>query len=131
MQMFHFFFPKIYSKLITWANVSFHVIYKYSCKGCLRLKKWKCASSVSIKLMIIFKRVFDDDSKIFSNNMERWLDGDFITKMGGGKENHKISNPCAMLQIAILKINSKAIKRLFIWINNYLYNLINNVALFW
>jgi hypothetical protein len=81
--------------------------------------------------MIIFKRVFDDDSKIFSNNMERRLDGDFITKMGGGKENHIISNPYAMLEIAILKINSKAIKRLFIWINNYLYSLINNVALFW
>jgi hypothetical protein len=56
--------------------------------------------------MIIFKRVFDDDSKIFSNNMERRiLDGDFITKMRSGEENHKISDPCAMLEIAILKIN--------------------------
>jgi hypothetical protein len=54
--------------------------------------------------MIIFKRVFDDGS--ISNNMERRiLDGDFITKMRSGEENHKISDPCAMLEIAILKIN--------------------------
>jgi hypothetical protein len=63
--------------------------------------------------MIIFKRVFDDGS--ISNNMERRkLDGDFITKMRSGEENHKISDPCAMLEIAILFFFFETLKLLFL-----------------
>jgi hypothetical protein len=54
--------------------------------------------------MIIFNRVFDDDSKIvFSNNMERRLDGDFITKMGVGKKITKLATHVQCLKLLFLK----------------------------